>query len=287
VRVRDSASGPSSAVADAISCRSSRTEGSSDLRAGQRQPLIDRSPSRIGTTWGQVADAHHVSPLSACNRRPARGGTRRQLHTQTATAVLGSRGSASPSWLRELMPSSLKTLCSDTRRSRADEQPRARHGRAAPPAPPGRQGPRASGRCVCARARLSPATPGRRAARTPRNPCSRTCRAPCAAARALPTAGARAAATRRTAGAHVRTRGARGCGPAGRPPPGTAGRRRHPRSTAPRAPRSPGPVGATRACGAGETLERVSSASVLAAADGRHDQLRQAPVVVGDAVSTR
>jgi hypothetical protein len=26
---------------------------------------------------------------------------------------------------------------------------------------------------------------------------------------------------------------------------------------------------------------------VLAAADGRHDQLRQAPVVVGDAVSTR
>jgi hypothetical protein len=210
VRVRDSASGPSSAVADAISCRSSRTEGSSDLRAGQRQPLIDRSPSRIGTTWGQVADAHHVSPLSACNRRPARGGTRRQLHTQTATAVLGSRGSASPSWLRELMPSSLKTLCSDTRRSRADEQPRARHGRAAPPAPPGRQGPRASGRCVCARARRSPATPGRRAARTPRNPCSRTCRAPCAAARALPTAGARAAATRRTAGAHVRARRARG-----------------------------------------------------------------------------
>jgi hypothetical protein len=50
------ASGPSSAVADAISCRSSRTEGSSDLRAGRRQPLIDRSPSRIGTTWRQVAD---------------------------------------------------------------------------------------------------------------------------------------------------------------------------------------------------------------------------------------
>ena len=56
VRARDSASGPSSAVADAVSCRSSRTEGSSELRAGQRQPRIDRSPSRIGTTWRQVAD---------------------------------------------------------------------------------------------------------------------------------------------------------------------------------------------------------------------------------------
>jgi hypothetical protein len=52
----DSVSGPSSAVADAIPCRSSRSEASSDLRAGERQPLIDRSPSRIGTTWRQVAD---------------------------------------------------------------------------------------------------------------------------------------------------------------------------------------------------------------------------------------
>jgi hypothetical protein len=36
--------------------RSSRTEGSSDLWAGQRQPPIGRSPSRIATTWSQVAD---------------------------------------------------------------------------------------------------------------------------------------------------------------------------------------------------------------------------------------
>jgi hypothetical protein len=56
VRARDSASRPSSALADAISCRSSGTEASSDLRVGQRQPLIDRSPSRIGTTGRQVSD---------------------------------------------------------------------------------------------------------------------------------------------------------------------------------------------------------------------------------------
>jgi len=53
---RDSASGRSSAVVGAISCRSSRTQGSSDLCAGQRQPPIDRSPSRIATTWSHVAD---------------------------------------------------------------------------------------------------------------------------------------------------------------------------------------------------------------------------------------
>jgi hypothetical protein len=116
VRVRDSASGPSPAGADAISCRSSRTEGSSDLRAGQRQPLIDRSPSRIGTSRGQVADAHPFHPcLLVIGVQHEGGGTRRQLHTQTATAVLGSRGSASPTWLRELMPSSLKTVILDGR----------------------------------------------------------------------------------------------------------------------------------------------------------------------------
>jgi len=107
-------------------------EGSSDLRAGRRRPLIDRSPSRIGNHLGsgrrsihpsgsgvasglrdprRKSTQHDVSPLFACNRRPARGGTRPQLHTQTATAVLCSRGGASSSSLRELTPSLLKTLC--------------------------------------------------------------------------------------------------------------------------------------------------------------------------------
>jgi hypothetical protein len=64
-----------------------------------RQPVIDRSPSRIGPTWRRVADQFRSTHITVhsyvlVTGVRQRGGTRRQVDTQTATArVVGTRAS--------------------------------------------------------------------------------------------------------------------------------------------------------------------------------------------------
>ena len=138
--------------------------------------------------------------------RPGRAGLVRR-------AVAGSPGRTRSSWLRELMPSLVKTLprwywtVRALMNSRAPISGLDRPSRASRrPGSPGRSARRWSRRCACGRSRRWPPARAGPARRTPRCPSRPACRGRCAAARARRRGGARGAATRRRAGERGRAR---------------------------------------------------------------------------------